>query len=59
MSMELLNYIKEKIRMLENDFYITLTAEEKAHFHNLESDYAVDRYARDILLKKLWREDAN
>lgn len=46
-------YINDKIRMLENDFWIRLTKEEKAHFRSLKTECAVDQYAHDIIMKKL------
>ena len=46
-------YINDKIRMLENDFWIRLTKEEKAHFHSLRTEAAVDQYAHDIIMNKL------
>lgn len=50
-------YISEKIRMLEGGFRIWITPEEKAHFYQLETEIAVDNYAHDILIKKLYKED--
>ena len=46
-------YIKRKIRMLERDFWITLSQAEKDHFWSLASETAVDNYAKDILSAKL------
>ena len=46
-------YIRLKIEMLEEEFFIKLTLEEKLFFHTLSDEFAVDAYARDIFLKKL------
>ena len=46
-------YIKEKIRMLKEDFYIHLTDEEVAHMKSLKREVDVDHYAWDIINNKL------
>lgn len=46
-------YVEQKINMLVNDFYIRLTDEEKRHFYTLTSEYAIDQYAHDLIMKKL------
>jgi len=46
-------YRKQKIRMLEKEFMVTLTPEEKEHFEILDNEIALDRYARSIL-KERW-----
>ena len=46
-------YIKEKLRMLQNDFYINLTEEEIAHMKSLKREIDVDHYAYDIINKNL------
>lgn len=48
-KMSIKTYRKAKIKMLEKDFKIPLTADEKAHFNTLETEAAIDRYARTIL----------
>lgn len=42
-------YRKQKIRMLEKEFLIPLTLEEKVHINELETEAAIDRYARTLL----------
>ena len=46
-------YIKEKIRMLKEDFYLRLTDEEIAHMKSLKREIDVDHYAWDIINNKL------
>lgn len=46
-------YIKEKIRMIEEEFRIELTEDEKEHFYWLETERDVDQYAHDIFVRKL------
>lgn len=46
-------YRKQKIKMLEKDFMLKLSSEEKAHINELETIAAIDRYARTIL-KNHW-----
>lgn len=45
-KMSLSQYKKRKIKMLENDFYVILTAEEKEHINQLTSETEIDRYVR-------------
>ena len=47
-------YKKAKIKLLERDFYINVTEEERMHIETLESQMAVDRYCRTIL-KNRWK----
>lgn len=47
------NYRVQKIKMLEKEFMLKLTPEEKSHFSTLETEGAIDRYAR-TLLKQHW-----
>ena len=42
-------YIKEKLRMLQKDFCIPLTAEQIAHMKSLKTDTQVDNYAYDLI----------
>lgn len=46
-------YVNHKKRMLERDFYISLTVEESAHFDELKSEANVDSYTRELLKKYL------
>lgn len=46
-------YRKMKIKMLEREFMIPLKPEEKNHINELETEAAIDRYARTIL-QKYW-----
>lgn len=42
-------YRKQKIKMLEKDFLLNLSTEEKNRINELETIAAIDRYARTIL----------
>lgn len=46
-------YIEYKIKILKKDFYLKLTDEEIEHFYTLNGAHAVDKYARDLIMKKL------
>lgn len=46
-------YIEDKIRMLQKDFYIRPRAHELKHLRSLKSEMAVDRYIRDLFNKYL------
>ena len=46
-------YIKEKIRMLREDFCIKLSYAEVAHLKALTTETQVDQYAHDLLVTKL------
>ena len=46
-------YIKEKLRMLKEDFYLRLTEEEIAHMKSLKRDIDVDHYATQLIMDKL------
>lgn len=50
---QLRSYIKHKKKMLERDFYITLTVDESNHFDELKSEAQVDAYTRELLKKYL------
>ena len=47
--MSLNAYRKAKIKMLEQEFMIPLKAEEKSHMDTLQTEGAIDRYARTII----------
>lgn len=49
MQMSIPRYRKAKIKMLEKEFMIPLKPDEKKHFEALETEAAIDRYARTIL----------
>ena len=49
-SMNIKAYRKMKIKMLKKDFMIPLKKEEEDHINELETEAAIDRYARTILL---------
>lgn len=51
-SMSIKAYRKMKIKMLEKDFMVTLKKEEKDRINELETEAAIDRYARTILLTR-------
>lgn len=46
-------YIKEKIRMLQKDFFIRLTDENITHLKSLTREIDVDHYAHDLIENKL------
>ena len=46
-------YIKEKLRMLKEDFCVKLTYAEVTHLKSLKTEIQVDQYAHDLLVKKL------
>lgn len=46
-------YIKQKIKMLNNEFLIELTDEEETHFYSLKTESEVDIYASRIIATKL------
>lgn len=52
-NLELRNYIHQKIDMLTDEFYLRLTEAEEDHFYVLRSHDEVDKYAHDLLVKKL------
>lgn len=49
----LVEYKEDKIEILERDFLIHLDEFEKEHLNGLTSEYAVDRYARTLIINKL------
>ena len=52
--MSLKQYCKFKIRILEKDFAIQVTDEQKNHIKALQSVPAIDRYCR-TLINSYWR----
>ena len=46
-------YVNERICMLEEQFKISLTKEEKQHLHELATEISVDNFVRDIIRRKL------
>lgn len=50
---EIDDYIKNKIRMIEKHFKIRLTEDEKEHMECLTCERDVDQYAHDIFMRKL------
>ena len=45
-------YKEQKIKMLQDDFWIPLTAEQIEHMNSLPSEMRVDAYARDLMRKR-------
>jgi hypothetical protein len=50
--MDLKEYRAAKIKMMETEFMIPLNKEEKDHMMTLQTEAAIDRYARSIVLKR-------
>ena len=48
-KIDIKKYRKEKIKILQEDFLVTLTDDEIAHFNTLEKERQIDNYAREIL----------
>ena len=46
-------YIREKLSMLQNEFYVQLSESEIEHMQSLTSEDAVDVYACRLLIDKL------
>lgn len=46
-------YIKQKIKMLNRDFYIRLTDEDIRHFNELTTEIAVDNFAHQLILDRM------
>ena len=42
-------YRKAKLNLLQEEFLINVTAEEKNHLNTLETEISIDRYARKII----------
>lgn len=51
--MTLQEYIKGKRKLLERDFYITLTESEIREMNECQTELQVDRKARKFILTKL------
>ena len=49
----LIEYITQKISMLEDEFYLRLNYEDIAHMHSLKTEADVDRFAHQILIDRL------
>ena len=49
----LAQYIKEKIRMLQKDFFIKLTEEEIQKFKSMTREIDIDHYAHDLIANRL------
>lgn len=47
------SYINHKKKMLDRDFFITLTADESNHFDTLKTEAQIDAYTRELLRKYL------
>ena len=52
MQMSIADYRKAKIKMLEREFMIPLKEDEREHFATLQTEIAIDRYARTILQRR-------
>jgi len=53
-TMTLDQYREFKIQILNDDFKVNLTDEEKAHFNELTTETQMDNYAKDIIMGR-WR----
>ena len=51
--MTLDEYKGKKIEMLERDFMMRLTHEQRQHLMGLPNEYAVDRYGRTLILQNM------
>ena len=49
----LIEYITQKISMLEDEFYLRLNYEDIAHMYNLNTEAEVDQFAHQILVDRL------
>ena len=49
----LIEYITQKISMLEDEFYLRLNYEDIAHIRSLKTEADVDRFAHQILVDRL------
>lgn len=52
-SMSLKTYVRYKIKLLEKDFFVQMSKDERDHFEVLCNKTQVDNYTRDILNKYL------
>lgn len=46
---DLIDYVKAKINMLEEEFFIELTEPDKAWLRSCKNEFEVDRVARKII----------
>ena len=49
----LIEYITQKISMLEDEFYLKLNYEDIAHMRSLKTEADVDRFVHQILVDRL------
>ena len=49
----LIEYITQKISMLEDEFYLKLNYEDIAHMRSLKTEADVDRFVHQILIDRL------
>ena len=49
----LIEYITQKISMLEDEFYLRLNYEDIAHMRSLKTEADVDRFVHQILVDRL------
>ena len=49
----LIEYITQKISMLEDEFYLRLDYEDIAHMRSLKTEADVDRFVHQILVDRL------
>ena len=49
----LIEYITQKISMLEDEFYLKLNYEDIAHMRSLKTEADVDRFTHQILVDRL------
>lgn len=43
------SYKRHKIRMLKRQFYVRITDEQEEYLNSLQSEIAVDNYARSLM----------
>ena len=49
----LIEYITQKISMLEDEFYLRLNYEDIAHMRSLKTEADVDRFVHQVLVDRL------
>ena len=49
----LLEYVAQKISMLEDEFYLRLDYSDIAHMYNLNTEAEVDQFVHQILVDRL------
>lgn len=47
------SYRKKKIKMMERDFYIMVTAEQKNQINELNDVYEIDKFCHQIIFASL------